>query len=213
MREQWHFIHFKCSLWEVFANWSCGDSRRRRGRAPSPAHLSGLYVAGSCLPAAWGRGCVLHYQLPEELYGSQGWERWELGALQGLEHGGWLGVSRWAWGAWGHGTAPWGKLRASTGGSSSEWKRLEGNLETGYLGVRGNWRQMLLFIHYFIYLIIFILWWNAVCLGMFSKTHLMPSFLFIFYFFPNRNNPEYLRFGKILIIIMSCNAFLISSQC
>lgn len=39
------------------------------------------------------------------------------------------------------------------------------------------------------------------------------ALIFIFIFFPNRNNPEYLRFGKILIIIMSCSAFLISSQC
>lgn len=32
-------------------------------------------------------------------------------------------------------------------------------------------------------------------------------------FSPNRNNPEHFRFGKLLIIIMSCSAFLISSQC
>lgn len=32
-------------------------------------------------------------------------------------------------------------------------------------------------------------------------------------FSPNRNNPEHFRFGKLLIITMSCSAFLISSQC
>lgn len=56
MREQWHFIHFKCSLWEVFANWSCGDNRRRRGSAPGPAHLSGPYAAGTLPHRVLGQG-------------------------------------------------------------------------------------------------------------------------------------------------------------
>lgn len=30
---------------------------------------------------------------------------------------------------------------------------------------------------------------------------------------PNRNNLEHFRFGKLLVIILSCSAFLISSQC